>query len=81
LVLSTQGNVWVFNTDAGQFTPFKLLEEVENVKSVNYNIKTGNLVYTKGEISWWTHNIYCKNPDKTIILPDINLYKVRVIER
>ena len=81
LVLSTQFNVWVFETSAGQFTPFKLLEGVKNVKSVNYNRETGNLVYTIGEISWWTHNIYCNNPDKTIILPDLNLYKARVIKK
>jgi hypothetical protein len=80
LVLTTHSNVWIFDADAGKFSPFKLLEAIGNVKSVNYNSKTGNLVYTKGEISWWTHNIYCKNPDKTIILPGINLYKARVIK-
>jgi hypothetical protein len=50
------------------------------MKSVNYNETKDRLVYTKGEISWWTHNIYCKNPDKTIVIPGINLYKVRVLD-
>ncbi|GEM_PF-7085002 len=40
----------------------------------------GELVYTKGEISWWTHNIYFINPEKRLIIPDINIYKVRVIK-
>jgi len=81
LALSTHRSVWIFDISSGRFTPFAPLEGVENVKSVNYVPKTGELVYTKGEINWWTHNIYCKNPDKTLILPDINLYKARIISR
>ncbi|MBI5008967.1 MAG: hypothetical protein HZB98_04835 [Bacteroidia bacterium] len=79
LLLSTHHSVWLFNTGNGKFTPFRLLEGVENVKSANYDDATGELIFTKGEISWWTHNVYCKNPDKVIILPDIKIYKVRVI--
>lgn len=81
LLLTTTNNVWEFDIDKEQFSAFEMLKEVKNVKSVNYNESTGELVYTKGEISWWTHNIYMKNPDKTITLPDINLYKVRVISK
>ncbi|HLN56773.1 MAG TPA: DUF6528 family protein [Bacteroidales bacterium] len=77
LVLSTSLNTWVFNTEDKKFSPFGPLSKVENVKSINYRESDGELVYTKGEISWWTHNIYCKNPDKTINIPDINVYKVR----
>jgi hypothetical protein len=80
LALSTHRNVWIFDVKSGRFSPFKLLEGVENVKSVNYNPKTGELVYTKGEISWWTHNVYIKNPAKTITIPDLNIYKARVIK-
>jgi len=79
LVLSTSNNVWLFNIDNGQFIPFEPLKGVRNIKSVNFNESTGALVYTKGETSWWTHNIYFKNPDKTLVVPDINLYKVRVV--
>lgn len=79
LLLTTTKSVWNFNIADGKFTPFEMLSSVGgNVKSVNYSDKRNELVYTKGEISWWTHNIYLKNPDKTIILPDINVYKVRV---
>jgi len=81
LAISTHRNVWIFNILSENFTTFDLLEDMENVKSVNYDSVTGELIFTKGEISWWTHNIYCRNPDKTIILPDINLYKARVLSR
>lgn len=79
LVISTHQNVWIFDIPSENFTPFKPLEGVENVKSVNVNSKTGEVIYTKGEISWWTHNIYCINPDKKIVIPEINIYKVRMI--
>ena len=80
LVLSTSKSVWTFNILDGKFTPFGSIGQTGNVKSVNYNETTGELVYTKGEISWWTHNIYCSNPDKTITIPDINIYKVRFLQ-
>ena len=80
LALSTHRSVWTFDVKSGRFSPLKQLEGVENVKSVNYDLKTGELVYTKGEISWWTHNVYLKNPDKTITISDLNIYKARVIK-
>lgn len=79
IALSTHRSVWIFDIKSGRFSPLRQLEGVENVKSVNYNHKTGELVYTRGEISWWTHNVYFMNPEKRIIIPDINIYKVRVI--
>lgn len=78
LLLSTSLSSWLFNTVDGSFSPFGPLEGVKNVKSMNYNESTGELVYTVGEISWWTHNIYCRKPDKTIEIADIKIYKVRV---
>ncbi len=81
LILTTSKAVWKFNAVSEHFTPFELLKDIGNVKSVNYNEETGELIYTKGEISWWTHNIYCKNPDKVYNIPEINLYKVRVIQQ
>lgn len=77
LVVTETKNVWVFNIKEESFTPFQPMNE-PHVKSVNYNPKTRNLVYTKAEISWWTHNIYMQNPSKVFTIPDINLYKVRV---
>lgn len=79
LILTTAHGVWVFNTSDKQFQPFEMLNGENNVKSLNYNEATKEMVYTKAEISWWTHHIYCKNPDNTFTIPEINLYKVRVI--
>jgi hypothetical protein len=79
LILTTTKSVWNFSIPDGKFTTFDMLSQAGgNIKSVNYNESGNSLTYTKGEISWWTHNIYIKNPDKTIIIPDINVYKVRV---
>lgn len=30
--------------------------------------------------SWWTHSIYLTNPSKRVHIPDIKLYKVRVVK-
>lgn len=76
-IVSDHHGVNVFNIDEEKFTPFEPLANMEDVKSVNYNKKTNTLIYTKAEESWWTFNIYQRNPDKTINIPDIKLYKVR----
>ncbi len=81
LILTTVDGVWNFNIKNEEFSPFSPLESVSDVKSINYDETTGQLIYTKGEISWWTHNIYSENPDKVVRMPDINIYKVRVISR
>ncbi len=77
LLLTTTKNVWVFDIPDSRFSSFGMLDKLDNVKSVNYDESKGELVYTRGEISWWTHNIYLKNPDKTLVIQNINLYKVR----
>ncbi len=79
LILSTHNSVWTFDVDTEHFTPFEPLINTPDVKSVNYNLNTGKLIYTKGEINWWSHHIYSLNPDKTLIIPHIRLYKARVI--
>lgn len=78
-LFSTSNTVWRFDVDDSTFSPFEPLKNVKNVKSVNYDGKTGELVYTKGEISWWTHNIYFQHPADTFRVPGINVYKARVI--
>lgn len=77
LLVSEHHGVSLFNIDTEKFEPFAPLDTAKNIKSVNYNKATGELIYTKAEISWWTHNIYLKNPDKVITIPEIDLYKVR----
>lgn len=76
LVSGHEGVRW-FNVECGEFSPFEPLKDTHNVKSVNYSRKLNRLIYTKGEVSWWTHNIYQQNPDKTITIDSLNIYKVR----
>ena len=80
LLISTSTKVWQFDLNTHTFEPFHSIANEPDVKSVYYDEKTGHLIYTKGEISWWTHNIYSLNPNKTIIIPEIDVYKVRVIK-
>ena len=77
LVSAHEGVMW-FDINKEEFSPFEPLHNVENVKSVNYDPKTGKLIYTKGEIKWWTHHIYQENPEKVITMDSLNVYKVRV---
>tara|TARA_R110002124_G_scaffold277321_8_gene448640 strand:+ start:25028 stop:25933 length:906 start_codon:yes stop_codon:yes gene_type:complete len=79
LLLSTTNSVWQFDISTSIFTPFEPLEGAKHVKSVNFNAETKELVYTKGEISWWTHHIYFENPQDTLEVNDMKLYKVRVL--
>lgn len=79
LLISGHEGVCSFDIEQEQFTPFKPLQSVHNVKSVNYIAETNYLCYTKAEESWWTHNIYLENPNKTLTIPEMKIYKVRVI--
>lgn len=76
LVSGHEGVVW-FDVESGEFSPFEPLKDTHNVKSVNYSPSLDRLIFTKGEISWWTHNVYQQNPDKTITIDSMNIYKVR----
>jgi len=76
-LISTHNSVFLFNSKIKSFTPFDLLKDRKDVKSLNYSHKTNSLVYTIAEESWWTENIYLVNPMKTIKLPGLKLYKVR----
>lgn len=79
LLVSTHHNVFRFNLQTQQFSVFDLLKGKQDIKSANYNKKTGQLVYTQAEENWWTFNIYTQNPAGKIHIPDIRLYKARVL--
>jgi hypothetical protein len=78
LLVSFTDGVSIFSIKDQAFDEFKPLKDVHHVKSVNWNPKTNQLVYTKAEESWWTFNIYGSNPDRKIHIPSLKLYKVRV---
>lgn len=76
LISGREGVVW-FDIEKQEFSPFEPLKDVRGVKSVNLDPKTNRLIYTKGETSWWTQNIYQKNPDRTVRIDSVRLYKAR----
>lgn len=80
LLLSTSKSVWIFNLNTNVFEPFHPIGNESNVKSVYLDEQSGHIIYTKGEIDWWTHNIYSINPNKRIIIPELNVYKIRMIK-
>ncbi|OJV35601.1 MAG: hypothetical protein BGO33_13785 [Bacteroidia bacterium 43-41] len=80
LLISTSKKVWKFDLNNNTFGPFHPIANEPDVKSVYYDEKADHLIYTKGEISWWTHHVYSVNPTKKIAIPEIDVYKVRVIK-
>ncbi|MDR0845222.1 MAG: DUF6528 family protein [Tannerella sp.] len=81
LLVSAHQGVFVFDIPTETFTPFEPLHSVENVKSVSFVKESQRLFYTKAEESWWTFHVYTANPDKTLTVPDIKLYKARIIKK
>ena len=78
LLVSEHHGVHLFDIRSETFTPFEPLKSADNIKSVNFIKQSRKLIYTQAEEDWWTFNIYFRNPDKTIHIPDIKLYKVRL---
>ncbi|TJZ54949.1 hypothetical protein FAZ15_15930 [Sphingobacterium olei] len=79
-VVSTHHNVFKFNTKKETFDIFSPLSGKHNIKSVNYDQKNDKLVYTIAEQSWWTHHIYSTQPEARLHIPNIKIYKVRVVK-
>ncbi|WP_114792026.1 DUF6528 family protein [Niabella yanshanensis] len=80
MIVSTHRNVFKFDIKKQQFAVFEPLAGKHDIKSANYNKATQRLVYTQAEQSWWTFNIYSINPSQVISIPDIKLYKVRILK-
>jgi len=79
LLVTATNSVYIFDISEETFTPFEPLAGIPEVKSVNFDETTGRLVFTKAEEEWWTRNIYFRNPEKTLTIPNVRLYKTRVI--
>lgn len=80
MIVSTHHDVFVFDIKNEKFSVFEPLAGKHDIKSANYNRTTKRLVYTQAEQSWWTFNIYSVKPTQTIHIPDIKLYKVRMLK-
>ncbi|MGO1245299.1 MAG: DUF6528 family protein [Sphingobacterium sp.] len=78
LLVTVHHSTYNFDIATEQFTEFAPLQGKENIKSLNYNTQENDYIYTIAEESWWTENIYHTQSDKTISLPGLRLYKVRI---
>ncbi len=81
---------YLYDIGANQFTEMKLFAASTAIKSINYNDETGELWYTdstipEGSQTWSTQTIrYSTDKDastetRTIKVPDLDMYKVRVM--
>lgn len=83
----------LYNLKTGKFTPLPHFAQSEGIKSVNYNPLTGDCWYTdvtdskyQTDYDWATNTIFHTGNvagtvvDKTIAVPDLNMYKVRVMK-
>lgn len=77
LLLTEHESVWSFDKNTGSFRPFKPLEGKENVKAVSFHPTTGRLAFIQAEISWWSHHVYLREPERFFSFPEVALYKVR----
>lgn len=80
LIFTGHNGVYWFDMVKESFTPFEPLSGRKNIKSVNYDKEAGYMVYTQGEVNFWTHNIYIENPEKTLTIEDLDLYKARTFK-
>ncbi|RRN77455.1 hypothetical protein EIM50_19535 [Pseudoxanthomonas sp. SGD-10] len=80
-LLITSNYTYALDLNEGTFTTFSALQNITNVKSVNYFENTGWLVYTRGENGeYWSNNVHMKNPAKTVTIPGYRIYKARLME-
>ena len=77
LLVTDHEGVYLFDIEKETFTPFEPLMHTPHVKAVNYDPVSGSLVYTKAEEEWWTHHVYCVDPDRVLRFPQIKVYKAR----
>ena len=81
---------YLYDIGANRFTEMMLFSASTAIKSINYNDETGELWYTdstnpEGSQSWSTQTIRystdknASTETRTIKVPDLDMYKVRVM--
>jgi len=77
LFLTETENAWTFNLKTFQFRQLPELAGIANVKSFGQHAKTGQLVFTTPEQSWWTYHVKFLNPVRSLAFPWLHVYKAR----
>lgn len=80
--VTTHDGVWVFDPDAGSFSPFARLNPARNIKAITTSGTT--IAWMQAEESWWAHGFSIAplgdGPARRYPLAGIALYKVRWAE-
>lgn len=77
LVVTTNTDVYLFDRRTGTFGAFPGLSGKKKVKSVDIHPRTGRILFTQADESWWTHTIRFLEPAGTIAGPGEKTYKAR----
>lgn len=79
LILTDPENVWLYNIEAYTFSRYEPLSSprYKDIKSTSFNPRTGEISFTKAQISWWSHNVMFLKSGNYLSFPDINVYKAR----
>lgn len=77
LVVTTHHHVWSFDRDRLTFKTFPQLGDSENVKSMDFDPRSGVLAYVKAEKSWWAERVRFIGLDRTVEFPGQRIYKAR----
>ncbi|MGV3638928.1 MAG: DUF6528 family protein [Adhaeribacter sp.] len=77
LLLSEHGGVWRFDLESHAFQPFPPLANLHNIKSVGLHPRSGQVIYTLPEESWWTFHVRFLDPGRQLAFPGMRVYKAR----
>lgn len=83
-------SAYIYDTATGAFSELTFFSDCTALKSLNYNEDNGEVWYTdatqpEGDQDWTTQtlkhtsNVKSGDPDLTIRIPDLSVYKVRVL--
>ena len=76
--ITTNSQVYQFNTDTGQFSIFTPMKGFALVKSVDQMTINGSIVFHQATSqNWWSHTIRFAGTDTILHLKNKKLYKVR----
>ena len=77
LFLTETENSWTFNLETFAFNKLPALAGTAHVKSFGRHAKTGQLIFTIPEESWWTYHVKFLNPARSLAFPGMHVYKAR----
>ncbi|MGA2866551.1 MAG: DUF6528 family protein [Verrucomicrobiota bacterium] len=77
LALTTDQHVWTFDPESRRFEPFDGLGDLQAVKSVDIDPRTGRIAYVQAETSWWSSRVFLLGAEGEVQRRGERLYKAR----